>query len=338
MKKIRIAQIGTQHDHAIPTMETLRQLSDIFELVGVANPDRDAENPVISGLEHPAYQGVPVYPVEDLLDMNLDAVVIETWEKASTQYAQMALDRGIHVQMDKPGSESQEEFEKMVLTAKEKNLVFHTGYMYRYNPSVQKLLKSVKDGEFGEIYSVEAHMNCLHNPQKRQWLSQYKGGMLFFLGCHLIDLILQFQGMPEKIIPLSTATGFDGVTGEDFGMAVFQYKNGVSFAKTTATEPGGFMRRQLVVCGSKKTAEIQPLEAFEETPEIQYSRIREIDIETASQKGWGYSEAWQEFHNHHRYRDMLVAFAKMVRGEIENPWSYEYEIKLHEIILKACGY
>ena len=37
------------------------------------------------------------------------------------------------------------------------------------------------------------------------------------------------------------------------------------------------MRRQLVVCGSKKTAEIHPLEAQEETPVLQCSRIREIE-------------------------------------------------------------
>ena len=34
---------------------------------------------------------------------------------------------------------------------------------------------------------------------------------------------------------------------------------------------------------------------------------------------------------------MLAAFAAMVRGEKQNPWSYEYEWKLYRTVLAACG-
>ena len=40
------------------------------------------------------------------------------------------------------------------------------------------------------------------------------------------------------------------------------YENGVSTVKATDVEKGGFIRRQLVVVGSKKTVEIRPLEEF----------------------------------------------------------------------------
>jgi hypothetical protein len=38
-----------------------------------------------------------------------------------------------------------------------------------------------------------------------------------------------------------------------------------------------------------------------------------------------------------RYDAMITAFAEMVRGERENPWSYEYELQLYHIVLAACG-
>ncbi|MBQ8759668.1 MAG: hypothetical protein IJZ20_08250, partial [Clostridia bacterium] len=38
-----------------------------------------------------------------------------------------------------------------------------------------------------------------------------------------------------------------------------------------------------------------------------------------------------------RYDYMLEAFYKMVIGEIENPYTYDYEEKLHATVLKACG-
>ena len=83
--------------------------------------------------------------------------------------------------------------------------------------------------------------------------------MMFYLGCHLVDLILQIQGEPDSIIPLNRRSGLNGCAGEDFGMAVFTYDRGVSFAKTSAVEIGGYARRQLVISGTKKTVELKRL-------------------------------------------------------------------------------
>ena len=152
---------------------------------------------------------------------------------------------------------------------------------------------------------------------------------MFYLGCHLIDLIYQIQGEPDKVIPLNCSTGFDGIASEDYGMVVFQYKNGVSFAKTCASECGGYLRRQLVICGEKGTIEIKPLEA--------------------KAKGGMYTVAGESFSaNWHepwmtsqseafdRYDEMMCNFAQLIRGK-ENPYSYEYELNLYKLILRACG-
>jgi hypothetical protein len=34
---------------------------------------------------------------------------------------------------------------------------------------------------------------------------------------------------------------------------------------------------------------------------------------------------------------MLFAFAEMVRGERENPYTTEYELELFKVILRCCG-
>jgi hypothetical protein len=41
--------------------------------------------------------------------------------------------------------------------------------------------------------------------------------------------------------------------------------------------------------------------------------------------------------NYHRYEKMLSAFAAMVRGEKENPYTLDYELELFRTILKCCG-
>ena len=90
-------------------------------------------------------------------------------------------------------------YEEMLRIMKQKNLVFHTGYMYRYNAEVMRVMDMVKNGDFGEIFSVETHMDCRHTPEKRQWLETFPGGMMFFLGCHLVDLIYGILGVPEEL-------------------------------------------------------------------------------------------------------------------------------------------
>jgi len=232
--------------------------------------------------------------------------------------------------MEKPGGTDLALFEELVATLKEKALVFSTGYMYRFNPKIREALDKVKRGELGEIFSVEAQMNCTHAADTRRWLQNFPGGMLFFLGCHLIDLIYQIQGEPEEVIPLSCSTGLGDIHTEDYGMAVFKYKNGISFAKTTDNEMGGYMRRQLVICGEKGTVEIKPLEAAAEGGG-QYTVVHE-SYSASWLKPWEMSQS--EIHD--RYDGMMRNFAELVRGK-ENPYPYDYELNLYKLILRACG-
>jgi predicted dehydrogenase len=232
--------------------------------------------------------------------------------------------------MEKPGGTDYRDFKRLISVLKEKRLAFSTGYMYRFNPKVREALEKIKNGDLGKIFSVEAHMDCKHPPEVRAWLECFPGGMLFFLGCHLIDLIYQIQGEPSEIIPLSCSTGIDGLSTADCGMAVFRYPDGVSFAKTSANECGGYRRRQLVICGEKGTIEIRPLEV-EMHGGQQYTISNEC-FDAAWHKPWITSQT--ELYD--RYDDMMKNFAELIRGK-ENPYSYDYELRLYELLLKACG-
>ena len=328
MKKIRISQIGTsQYSHGNSIWQSFLKQSDLFEVVGYAFPENEREK---FPRQAEAFAGHREMTVEEILsDPTIEAVAVETEEIYLTKYAQMVADAGKHLHMEKPGGTDLAAFRRLIATLKEKNLAFTTGYMYRFNPKVREVLSRIEKGEFGKIYSVEAHMSCTHSDEWRRWLSNFPSGMLFFLGCHLIDLIYRIMGEPLEVIPLSTSTHFRDVYTEDFGMAVFRYPNGVSFAKTCDVEKGGFLRRQLVVAGEKGTVEILPLEAFAEGG--QYTVMREnFTDEWAG--GWVTSQS--EVYD--RYDDMMKNFAEIVRGK-ENPYPYDYELGLYELLLRACG-
>lgn len=328
MKKLKVAQIGTLHDHAHEVFKTMMEHPDRFEILGYATTQDEPVKP------EKLFHQYPKYTPEEILALpELDAVVIECDELHLTKYAQMAADRGLHMHMDKPGGVSQKEFDKLIDTVKEKNLVFSTGYMYRFNPNLLEALDRIEKGELGEIYAVEAHMDCSHKPTKRQWLKDFPGGMMFFLGCHLVDVIYRIMGEPEEILPLNTCTGFDGVTAEDYGMAVMKYKNGISFAKTCAKEIGGFHRRQIVICGSKGTIEINPLEYPDADDRLQLRS----DMRFVTDPSW-FGNAEKKISDvFGRYDAMMLAFHDYVTGEKQNPISYEYERNLHRLVVETCG-
>ena len=328
MKKIRIAQIGTsQNSHGCPIWRRLLRNTDIFDVAGYAFPENEREK---FPREATAFDGYREMTVDEILaDPDIEAVTIETEEIYLTKYALMAARAGKHIHMEKPGGTDPRDFRELIEVLRSKNLTFSTGYMYRFNPLVREALDKIKRGELGEIYSVEAHMSCKHSSRVRKWLENFPGGMLFFLGCHLIDIIYQILGEPSEIIPLSCSTGIDGITTQDYGMVIFKYPNGVSFAKTCDNELGGVMRRQVVICGEKGSININPIEVA--VPEGQYAVLSEC----RSTEFWG---TWEQTQSevHDRYDAMMRNFAELVRGK-ENPYSYDYELGLYELLIKACG-
>ena len=331
MRKLKIAQIGTNlNSHSNMIFESLKKQNDIFDIVGYVLPENERER---MPEKMNVFDGFTELSLDEVLNNpEIEAVTIETDEVFLTKYALLAAQAGKHMHMEKPGGLSLADFEELIRIMKKTGKVFHTGYMYRYNPYIIELIKQIMNGELGEIISVEAQMNCIHNKETRQWLEDFPGGMMFYLGCHLVDLILQIKGEPKKIIPLNKSAGLDDVTAEDFGMAVFEYENGISFAKTTAVELGGFERRQLVVNGSKATVELNPLEWY--LPDFSGQQTRKI---TRTSTDWHHKGKIETSEPFDRYDDMMSSFAQYVRGEKTNPYTLDYELNLYKNILKCCG-
>lgn len=330
MRKIRVAQIGTsRYGHGNSIFQAMVNQPDVFEIVGYAMPENEKEK---FPEELEIFADYPELTLEEILnDPTIEAVTVETEEIYLTKYALLAAEHGKHIQMEKPGGESLEEFERLIETVRRQGKVFHTGYMYRYNPVIMDTLERARAGELGEIISVEAQMSGWRSLEEdTQWLMGLQGGMMFYLGCHLIDLVLLFQGEPERIVTFNKASHYFDTDANDLCMAVFEYPHGVSFVKTTQRERGGFLRRRLLVTGTKGVVDITPLEASINYP-LQYTEYAECLSED-----WNAPSPRQRHAPHDRFRNLLRAFAEMVAGERENPYSYDHELMLYRTIRKCC--
>ncbi|MBQ8357670.1 MAG: Gfo/Idh/MocA family oxidoreductase [Clostridia bacterium] len=327
MKKIRIGQIGIGHNHGEAKMKAARKFPELFEVIGYAEEN---ECWIEKRGDKPGYEGLPRLSVEQIIEGS-DAVLIESDVWDLTKYAKMCVDAGKHIHMDKPASGTLEEYRYVLDTAKAKNLVVQLGYMYRYNPAVLKCFEHIKNGDLGEIYSINAEMSTFHPPKYKQWLTNFGGGIMYILGSHLVDLIVYMMGEPKRITTFLKHTGMDGVDFEDNNLAVLEYDKALARIFVSSVEVNGYGRRQLMVSGSKGTVNICPLE----------KGIRMTYADTAM-NGNTYEDCKitvpTEDNTHHgRYDDMMRDFYAYIRGTKQNPFTYEHDYLVQKVLSEIVG-
>ena len=328
-RKIKVGQLGTGHMHAYK-MKTLRQLIGDFEILGVAEDDPKLRD---IALKSDAFQGLPFMSTDELLALpDLEAVLVETEEHDLVAAAQRCIGAGKHIHLDKPGGDALPPFKELLTKAEKKGLIVQLGYMYRNNLAIQYCIKAAKDGLLGNIFTVDAVMSRYDGEDFRQIIKTFNAGAAYIFLCHLIDLVVILLGKPDHVIPLSRCTRDDGVV--DNGFAVLQYPNGCNaIVRTPIVEVGGFNRRYLAVYGDKGTLVVQPLEI---EGNKSGGKVFLTTLNNADGKAYHLEEISQPPLKD-RYEDQLLEFARIVRGEIANPYPYSHELLVQQVFLEACG-
>ena len=327
MRKIRVGQIGIGHNHGEAKMKAVRKFPELFEVIGYAEEN---ERWIEKRGENEGYAGLPRLSVEEIIERS-DAVLIECDVWDLDKYARMCIEAGKHIHMDKPASESPEDFGAMLALAKEKELVVQLGYMYRYNPAVQRCFEHIKNGDLGEIYSINAEMSTFHPESYKKWLTNFGGGIMYILGSHLVDLIVYILGEPKKITTFMKHTGLDGVDFEDNNLAVLEYDKALARIFVSSVEVNGWGRRQLMVSGSKGTVNIVPIE---EKCTMTYSD-REIATRTYADMKVNVDVA--DVPGSRRYDEMMQDFYSYVIGEKQNPFTYEHDYLVQKVLSEIVG-
>lgn len=327
MKKIRIGQIGIGHNHGGAKMAAVRKFPKLFEVVGYAEEN---ERWIEKRGNAECYSGLPRLSVDEVIEKS-DAILVETDVWNLTETAQKCIDAGKHIHMDKPASGTLEEYKTLLDTAEKKGLTVQLGYMYRYNPAVIKCLEMIKNGELGEIFSINAEMSTYHPIEYKRWLTNFNGGIMYILGSHLIDLIVYILGKPNKITPFLKKTGLDGIDFEDNTMAVLEYEKALARVFVSSVEVNGFGRRQLMVSGSLGTFNINPIE-------------RPLTVtwsdKAIADKTYEDRKIYIPFEDNTadgRYDEMMRDFHSYITGEKNNPFTYEHEYAVQEVIDEIVG-
>lgn len=335
-QRIKIGQIGTGHEHASGKMNTFRKLSDHYEVVGIVEPDPELRK---KHENSSTYKGLPWMTEEQLLNtagLQAVAVEVDSGDERVLDIAGRCINAGMHIHLDKPAGESLSKFKAVLDEAGRRNLAVQLGYMYRNNLAVQFCRKAVQEGWLGQVFEVHCVMSKYSSVGYRKYLSQFRGGTMFIYSCHLIDLVVGLMGKPDRIVPFMRQTRSDAGEMCDNGLVVFEYPKTTATIRTSSLEVEGFRRRQLVVCGDEGTIDIRPLETY------QFKSSQPLALQLALAKAREpYKAGYQEVSFPDvpaRYDLQLIELARIIRGEIENPYPLEHELIVQECLLEACGY
>ncbi len=319
--KIKIGQIGVGHAHA--TKLSVYRESDAYEVVGICEPDDQLRERAQS---IPAYRDLKWMTKEELLNSaGLQAVLVETHVRDLLDVAELCVTAGKHVHIDKPAGASLTHFEQVLKIAERQGLLVQMGYMYRYNPAVVMLKDCLKKGWLGDIFEVHAVMSKVVPPQDRLKLAEFSGGILFELGCHILDLVIGVLGEPKSVSGHARHSSPLNDQLQDNMLAVLDYPQAIATIKSSAIEVNGDARRHLVVCGTEGTFHIQPLD--NPTAKLSLSSERKP-----------YKKGIQEisYPKYVRYVDDAADMARIIRGEKPTDFSYQHDLVVQRTLLQAC--
>ncbi len=320
--KIKIGQIGTGHAHA--SKLGVYRASSEYEVVGVAEPDEKLR---ARAEKQALYTDLPWMTAEQLLNVSgLQAVLVETHVHSSLKTAQQAIAAGMHVHLDKPAGESLPQYRQLLKQAEEKKLLVQMGYMFRYSPAVLLMKKFLAEGWLGDLFEVHTVMSKVVGDGDRDNLAQYPGGIMFELGCHVIDLVIGTLGKPDRVQAFGRHVSPRADKLVDNMLAVIEYKNALATVKSSAVEVEGGARRQFVACGRSGTFHIQPLDA----PNVVYA----LDRDRGEFKK-GTHEI--KFGNYPRYVGDAKDMAAIIRDEKASDYSYAHDLAVQETVLLASG-
>jgi predicted dehydrogenase len=179
---------------------------------------------------------------------DLDAVIVATPHYDHPPLAIKALQKGLHVLVEKPVGVFTKNVRELNEVAKKSGKVFGIMFNQRTNPLYQKLRDLVQSGELGEIKRTNWIITDWYRSQsyydsggwRATWAGE-GGGVLANQDPHQLDLWQWTSGlMPKRVRAFCGFGKFHDIEVEDDVTAYVEYENGATgvFVTSTGDAPG----------------------------------------------------------------------------------------------------
>ncbi|MCB1119964.1 MAG: Gfo/Idh/MocA family oxidoreductase [Verrucomicrobiae bacterium] len=259
---LKIAVLGLIHDHVWDNLPFLAAHSDA-ELVAAA----DSNEPLLTRVA--TEYGCRTYTsTEDLLEKEtLDGVYIFSSNREGAELAVKALNKGLHVLIEKPMAASLDQANCMVAAAKESGAKLVINWPFAWWPQLQKALAMAQAGEIGKLWAVKyraahagpAELGC--SEYFCNWLfdTHLNGaGALMDYCCYGSVLSASLLGLPETVTAMTGGIVKTGLPVEDNALLAMKYPFGMSSAEGSWTQIGKLTSYTSAIYGTKGTMLVEP--------------------------------------------------------------------------------
>jgi len=256
-KKVKFAIVGCGHigkRHA--EMAARNAEAELVALCDIA----DKTSLGIERFEVPFFASI-----DELLasDIQIDVLNICTPNGVHSEQAEKALDKGIHIVVEKPIGLSKAKCENVIFKALRNHKHVFAVMQNRYSPPSEWLKDIVENKIIGEVFTVQ--VNCYWNRDDRYYkkggwkgTSDLDGGTLFTQFSHFIDIMYWLFGDVKNIQgKFADFTHKDSTDFEDSGLVSFDFVDGGMGCLNYSTAVWGQnLESSLTIIGSKGSVKV----------------------------------------------------------------------------------
>ncbi len=168
-------------------------------------------------------------------DDRVRIVSVATTNNLLAPVARGALERRKHVLVEKPAALRSTDLEPLVRLARERGLVYQTGFNYRFHPAMQRAKSLLQQGVIGRLlHGTARHGHGGRLGLEKEWRSQPEvsgGGELLDQGVHVIDLARWFAADDVAGVQAALRTDFWPIQPlEDYALAWLDMRGGARFS------------------------------------------------------------------------------------------------------------
>ena len=168
--------------------------------------------------------GCKIYrTVEDLVgDSEIDAVFVLTTMETHAHYANLAMNAGKHVLVEKPVAATIKELEEMKVTAARNGVVLMPGHNYIHEDGLQRSKDLIDTGRLGDIAQVYIMYNIRH-PEE---VAIRYPGVIRQLMIHHLYILVYLVGRPTHVSAMKSVFSYRDHTEDDIAMLTLRLANG----------------------------------------------------------------------------------------------------------------
>ncbi|UFU07995.1 Gfo/Idh/MocA family protein [Ruania halotolerans] len=131
------------------------------------------------------------------------AVVVDGRNDEAPGFAEIAIDAGLPVFIEKTGARTSARLAEVADRASQANVLTQMGFFMRYSDSVMRTRQALEDGALGDLYLARFHAAIPHQAwaSMTHWFADASNVVTPFMeaGCHLVDVLRLLLGEPHEI-------------------------------------------------------------------------------------------------------------------------------------------